>query len=210
MSTFKIFILHAGHCDCSSFFPLKHAAKQFKQNLCSHFNTFVGFFSISPQLLQRQRVIGGLISVLLTSSNFTTDGVPSDFIWEERELKKLWVQVESLTSFFGLPFQAAFTLSILLPIIPFCSSWTLSQIHIFQHVQFSCFSFDGSRHYRVIFVADFFRVYLWIVTIYIYKIYFSIFVFMVFLIVIFFPQKLTTDSTWHVNIFGMKPISHCI
>ena len=44
MSAFKVFILHAGHCDSSSFFPLKkHAAKQFKQNLCSHFNTFIGF-----------------------------------------------------------------------------------------------------------------------------------------------------------------------
>ena len=44
MSAFKVFILHAGHCDSSSFFPLKkHAARQFKQNLCSHFNTFIGF-----------------------------------------------------------------------------------------------------------------------------------------------------------------------
>ena len=61
------------------FFPLKHDAKQFKQNLCCHFNTFVGFFSICPQLLQQQRVICELISVLLTSSNFTADEVPSDF-----------------------------------------------------------------------------------------------------------------------------------
>ena len=30
----KVFILHAGHCDSSSFFPLKkHAVKQFKQNM---------------------------------------------------------------------------------------------------------------------------------------------------------------------------------
>ena len=41
MSAFKVFILHAGHCDSSSFFPL--AARQFIQNLCSHFNTFIGF-----------------------------------------------------------------------------------------------------------------------------------------------------------------------
>ena len=44
MSAFKVFTLHAGHCDSSSFFQLKiHAARQFKQNLCSHFNTFIGF-----------------------------------------------------------------------------------------------------------------------------------------------------------------------
>ena len=43
-SAFKVFILHAGHSDSSSLFPLKkHAARQFKQNLCSHFNTFIGF-----------------------------------------------------------------------------------------------------------------------------------------------------------------------
>ena len=80
MSAFKIFILHTGHWGSSSYFPLKHAAKQFKQNLCSHFTTFIGFFSISPQLLQQQRVIYGLISVLLTSLNFTSDGISSDFI----------------------------------------------------------------------------------------------------------------------------------
>ena len=44
MSVFKVFILHAGHCDSSSFLPLKkHAARQFKQNLCLNFNTFIGF-----------------------------------------------------------------------------------------------------------------------------------------------------------------------
>ena len=43
-SAFKLFILHAGDFDSFSFFPLKkHAARQFKQNLCSHFNTFIDF-----------------------------------------------------------------------------------------------------------------------------------------------------------------------
>ena len=98
MSAFQVFILHAGHCDSSSFFPLKkHAARQFKQNLCSHFNTFIGF----PHF------------VLLTSSNFTSGGILSDFIGEKRKLNKLWIQVESLTTVFGLPFHAALTLSIL-------------------------------------------------------------------------------------------------
>ena len=44
MSAFKVFTLHAGDFDFFSFFPLKkHAARQFKQNLCSHFNTFISF-----------------------------------------------------------------------------------------------------------------------------------------------------------------------
>ena len=199
-STFKKFIVHAGHCDSFSFFPLKHTARQFKQNLCSHFNTFIGFFSISPQLLQQQRVICGLISVLLTSSNLTSDGI-SDYIWEEKELKKLWVQAESLTAFFGLPFRGAFTLRILLPLIPFRSNCTLSQISDFLSpvvewwCAYSTLPFYGSRHYWVTFVADFFRDYLWVVIIYDYKIHFFNFVFIVFLIVISFPKKMTTDST---------------
>ena len=44
MPTFKVFILHTGQRDSSPFFPLKkHAAIQLKQNLCSNFNTFIGF-----------------------------------------------------------------------------------------------------------------------------------------------------------------------
>ena len=44
MSAFKVFTLHAGDFDFFAFFPLKkHAARQFKQNLCSHFNTFISF-----------------------------------------------------------------------------------------------------------------------------------------------------------------------
>ena len=48
MSAFKMFIFHAGHCDSSSFFPLKHATKQFKQNLCSYFNTYYWLFQYFP------------------------------------------------------------------------------------------------------------------------------------------------------------------
>ena len=77
------------------------------------------------------------ISVLLTSSNFTSGGISSDFIWEERKLKKLWIQVECLTSFFGLPFWAAFTLSILLPIISLGVVGLSCKFHIFQHVESS-------------------------------------------------------------------------
>ena len=78
------------------------------------------------------------ISVLLRSSNFTSGQISSDFIWEERELKKLSIQVESLASFFGLPFRAAFNLSILLPIIPFWSVGLSGKFRIFQHAQSSC------------------------------------------------------------------------
>ena len=69
MCAFEIFISYAGHCNASSFLQFKNADKQFKQNFRSPFNAFIGFFSISSQLLQQQRVICGLISVLLTSSN---------------------------------------------------------------------------------------------------------------------------------------------
>ena len=139
------------------------------------------------------------IAVLLTSSKFTSDGISSDLTWEEWKLKELWVQVES----FDLPFQAAFTLSILLPIIPFWSSWTVTNFTFFSMSSpvvewwcaYSTLPFDGSRHDRITLVADFIRVCLWIVTICIHKIHFFTFVFIVFLIVIFFPKKLTADST---------------
>ena len=47
MSAFKIFILHAGHCDSSSFFPLKHAAKQFNK-ICVRILTLLLAFSVFP------------------------------------------------------------------------------------------------------------------------------------------------------------------
>ena len=101
MSAFKVFILHDEHCDSSSFFPLKHVARQLYK-ICVCILTLLLAFPIS---------------VWLTSSNFT-----SDFIWEERKLKKLWIQAEYLTLFFGLLFWAAFTSNNLLP------------KHIFQHL----------------------------------------------------------------------------
>ena len=134
MSAFKIFILHAGHCDSSSFLLLKYAAKQLKQNLCLPFNTFIGFFSIFPQLLQQQRVICGLISVLLTLSNFTTD-VISDIIWEGSELKNFCVQVEYLTLFFWSTFSSSlyFKPSFANKLLGlFC------KLYIFQLVESSC------------------------------------------------------------------------
>ena len=70
---FKAFILHAETCDSFSFFPLKkHAARQFKQNLFSHFNTFIGLPHFS------------VINII----QFYSGRVPSDFIWEERKFKK--------------------------------------------------------------------------------------------------------------------------
>ena len=102
------------------FFHLKNMLPDNLNKICVHILTLLLAFPIS---------------VLLTSSNFTSGRISSDFIWEERKLKKLWIQVECLTSFFGLPFWAAFTLSILLPIIPFWSSWILSQISHFSACQ---------------------------------------------------------------------------
>ena len=43
-SVFEIFILHDGHWDSISVFPLNEAVKQFRRNLCSHFKFFIGFF----------------------------------------------------------------------------------------------------------------------------------------------------------------------
>ena len=122
-------------------------------------------------------LLGFHISVLLTPSNFTSCGISSDFIWEERKLKKLWIQVESLTSFFDLPFRGAFTLNVLLPIIPFWSSWSLPNFTFFSMSSlvvewwyaYSILLFDGSRYDRITSVANFFRVYLWIVTRYVYS-----------------------------------------
>ena len=144
------------------------------------------------------------ISVLLTSSHFTSGGISSDFIWEERKLKKLWIQVESLTSFFGLPFWAAFTLSILLPIIPFWSSRTLANFTFFSMSSkvvewwcaYSTLPFDGSRYDGVwqIFLGCIYGLSL---DMYFHKIYF-------FLILIFFPKNwqqiwynLSTSLVWN-------------
>ena len=44
---YEIFILHDGHWDSISVFPLNEAIKQFRQNLCSHFKIFIGFLIIS-------------------------------------------------------------------------------------------------------------------------------------------------------------------
>ena len=139
------------------------------------------------------------ISVLLTSSNFTSGGISSDFIWEERKLKKLWIQVECLTSFFGLPFWAAFTLSILLLIIPFWSIWTLSQISHFSACQVQLLNGVGLIVLCLMVVVRwqntisgrFFLgcIYVLSLDMYVHKIYFFNWVLIVFLIVIFFPKN---------------------
>ena len=118
MPAFKVFILHAGNQDSSSFFPhKKHAARQFKQNLCLHCNTFIGFPHFSA------------INIIPFHSRWNI----IRFYLRRKEILKTSsrIQVECLTSFFSLPIWAAFTLSILLEIIPFWSIWTLSQISHF-------------------------------------------------------------------------------
>ena len=120
MPAFKVYILHAGHCDSSSFFLLKkHAVKKFKQNLCSHFNMFIGFLHFCVINIIQFHFKWNIIRLYL----------------RRKEIKKTLIQIECLTSFFGLPFRAAFTLSTLLPIIPFWSSWTLLQISHFSACQ---------------------------------------------------------------------------
>ena len=71
MSAFKLFTLYDGHCDSSSFFQLKkHAAKQFKQNLCSQ--TLLLAFSISViniiQFYCRWNIIRFYVRELFTQS----------------------------------------------------------------------------------------------------------------------------------------------
>ena len=155
------------------------------------------------------------ISALLTSSNLTSGGISSDFISEERKLKKLWILVESLTSFFGLPFWPAYTLSILLPIIPFWSSWALSQISHFSEcwvqllngVVLIVLCLLMVVEMTITLAADFFRVYLWIVTrcAYPQNIFFQFCVYN-FPNCNFLSQKLTTDLIRLVNIFSVKPV----
>ena len=65
MSAFEIFTLHAGHCDSSTFFPLKNMLPDNLNNICVRILTLLLAFPIS---------------VLLTSSNFTSGGISSDFI----------------------------------------------------------------------------------------------------------------------------------
>ena len=65
MPAFKVFILHAGHCDSSSFFPLKNMLPDNLNKICVHILTLLLAFPVS---------------VLLTSSNFTSGEISSDFI----------------------------------------------------------------------------------------------------------------------------------
>ena len=90
MSAFKVFILHAEHGDSSSFFPLKKHENLNK--ICVCILTLLLAFPIF---------------VLLTSSNFTSGRISSDFIWEEMKLKKLWIQAECLTSAFWSAFLSS-------------------------------------------------------------------------------------------------------
>ena len=116
LSAFKIFILHTGHCDSSSFFPLKkEAAKQFKQNLCFLLNTFIGFPNFCVINIIQLHFRWNIIRFYL-----------------RKEIKKSFNPSKILDIIFVLPFQAAFTLSVLLPIISFWSSYTLANFRFFS------------------------------------------------------------------------------
>ena len=92
MSALKVFILHAGHWDSSSFFPFKNMLPDNVNKICVLILTLLLAFPIS---------------VLLTSSNFTSGRISSDFIWEEMKFKKLWIQAECLTSVFWSAFLSS-------------------------------------------------------------------------------------------------------
>ena len=120
------------------FFHLKNMLPDNLNKICVRILTLLLFFPIS---------------VLLTSSNFTS-GKISDFIGR----------------MFDIIFWSAFLSSSLQSRTFFCSN-------IFQHVESSswmvmCSSalpFDGNRHDRIILVGRFFGLYLWIVSRYVYS-----------------------------------------
>ena len=74
------------------FFHLKNMLPDNLNKICVHILTLLLAFPIS---------------VLLTSSNFTSGRISSDFIWEEMKLKKLWIQAECLTSVFWSAFLSS-------------------------------------------------------------------------------------------------------
>ena len=65
MPAFKVFILHAGPCDSASFFYLKDMLPEILNKICARILTLLLAFPIS---------------VLFTSSNFTSGRISSDFI----------------------------------------------------------------------------------------------------------------------------------
>ena len=116
-----------------------------------------------------------LISVFLTSSNFTSSGISSEFSWEERKFKHSFANdpfVEYLDSLANFTF---FSMSS--PVV----EWWCA---------YSTLPFDGSRHDSIILVAVFLGyIYGFSLDMYIHETYFFNFVFIVFLIVIFFPKN---------------------
>ena len=103
--------------DISSFCPFrKHAAKRFKQNLCSNFNIFSDF----PNFC----VIG------IIQFHFRWNIIR--FYLRRKKIKKSLNPSRVIASCFGLSLQRAFTLSILLQIILFWSSWTLASFTFFS------------------------------------------------------------------------------
>ena len=105
------------------------------------------------------------ISVLLTLSSSV--GISSDFIWTERKYKKVWIQGECLTLFFGLSFWAAFKHSFAYnPFLEYLDSlanfifFGMSSSVVQWRCAYSALHFDGSRHGRIILVAGFLGLYL--------------------------------------------------
>ena len=139
-----------------------------------------------------------LISVFLPSSNFNSSGISSEFSWEERKFKKLWIQVECLTSFFGLLltrlyFKHSFANNPFVEYLDSLANFTffsMSSPVAEWWCAYSTLPFDDSRHDSIILVAVFLGyIYGFSLDMYINEIYFFNFVFIVFLIVIFLPKN---------------------
>ena len=160
-SAFKVFTLHAGHFDSSSFFPLKkHAATQFKQNLYSNINTFIGFLHFCVINIIQFHFRWNIIRFYLKRKEIKKTLNPikmCDIFW--------YVFLSSLyfkNSFANNPFLEY------LDSLANCTFFSMSSPVVEWWSSYSTLAFSGSIHDRIILAAGFFRVYLWTVTRHVY------------------------------------------
>ena len=118
------------------------------------------------------------ISVLSTSSNFTSSGLLSDFVWEKKKLKKklnlsrMYHIIFWSACLSSLYFKHSFANNPFLGYLDYLANFTyfsMSSPVVLWSWPYSTLPFDESRHDRIILVAGFFRIYLWIVTRYVYS-----------------------------------------
>ena len=166
MSSFEIFIIHAVHCGSSSFFPLKKTFCVINIIQFHFSQNSIRFY------LRRKEIKKTLNPSRIFDNIFWPAFVSSLYLTFANNL--FLEQLDSLANF---------------------TFFSMSSRFVEWRCDYSTLPSDGSRHYRITLAADFFRVYNGLsLDMYTHKIYFLNFVFIVFFIVIFFPQKLTTDS----------------